>query len=224
MFTLSEVVPWGRSFDEYGRMFALSAADLEGRVLGCGDGPASFNAEAAARGHRVVSCDPLYQFDAVEIRTRIAETTPIVLEQTRRNAERFVWSSPRSIDELAEWRQSAMARFLDDYANGANGRYVAAALPDLPFARGTFDLALCSHFLFLYSAQHSEQFHIAALRELLRVAREIRVFPLLDLNAALSAHLGPATDVLRTDGYTVTIERVPYEFQRGGHEMLRVFR
>ena len=38
MFTLEQVVPWGRSFEEYRAMFALSDADLEGRVLGCGDG------------------------------------------------------------------------------------------------------------------------------------------------------------------------------------------
>jgi hypothetical protein len=54
---LNEVIPWGRSFDEYRRMFALSGDDLAGTILGCGDGPASFNAEATALGHRVVSCD-----------------------------------------------------------------------------------------------------------------------------------------------------------------------
>ena len=37
---LNEVIPWGRSFEEYRRMFALSDADLAGRILGCGDGPA----------------------------------------------------------------------------------------------------------------------------------------------------------------------------------------
>jgi len=35
MFKLNRVVPWGRSFDEYRRMFALSDCDLRGRVLGC---------------------------------------------------------------------------------------------------------------------------------------------------------------------------------------------
>ncbi len=59
MFTLDKVVPWGRSFDEYQQLFALTPADLERRILGCGDGPAAFNAEATRRGARVVSCDPL---------------------------------------------------------------------------------------------------------------------------------------------------------------------
>ncbi len=56
-FTLDKVVPWGRSLDEYRRMFALTDSDLEKRILGCADGPASFNAELTANGGSVVSCD-----------------------------------------------------------------------------------------------------------------------------------------------------------------------
>jgi hypothetical protein len=59
---LREIVPWGRSFEEYRRMFALTESDLAGRTIGCGDGPASFNAEATAAGHAVVSCDPIYSW------------------------------------------------------------------------------------------------------------------------------------------------------------------
>src|SRR5262249_58533629 len=70
-FKLSEIIPWGRSFEEYRRLFALSDADLAGRILGCGDGPASFNAEATARGHAVVSCDPIYAFSAADIERRV---------------------------------------------------------------------------------------------------------------------------------------------------------
>ena len=42
-FTLDKVVPWGRSYNEYVSMFALSEADLKLPILGCGDGPAEFN-------------------------------------------------------------------------------------------------------------------------------------------------------------------------------------
>jgi hypothetical protein len=38
---LDNVVPWGTSLDA--SWFALSDADLCSRLLGCGDGPASFN-------------------------------------------------------------------------------------------------------------------------------------------------------------------------------------
>jgi hypothetical protein len=67
MFTLDQVVPWGRSYEEYRQMFALTDGDLGLRVLGCADGPASFNAEATSRGHLVVSADPLYRFSVNDI-------------------------------------------------------------------------------------------------------------------------------------------------------------
>ena len=37
------VVPWGRTFEEYVDMFNLTEVDLDKSILGCGDGPASFN-------------------------------------------------------------------------------------------------------------------------------------------------------------------------------------
>ena len=43
-FTLSAVVPWGRAFDEYVAMFQLTDDDIGRSLLGCGDGPAAFNA------------------------------------------------------------------------------------------------------------------------------------------------------------------------------------
>ncbi len=97
MFRLDQVVPWGRSFDEYRRMFALTDDELRLRIVGCGDGPASFNADASRRGAHVISCDPIYRYDAGQLRDRIAATYDEVLEQTRRNAEQFVWRESSSV-------------------------------------------------------------------------------------------------------------------------------
>jgi hypothetical protein len=225
MFTLDQVVPWGRSFDEYRRMFALTDSDFRLNTIGCGDGPASFNAEATRRGVRVVSCDPLYRFDVAQIRGRIAATCDTVLEQTRRNAEEFVWDSIHSVEELGRVRMAAMQDFLDDYEAGkAGGRYIDAELPALPFADATFDLALCSHFLFLYTTQLGGAFHRSAIREMCRVAGEARVFPLLALGGAESPYVKSMDGELRDSGYNVSIETVPYEFQRGGNKMMRVRR
>jgi hypothetical protein len=220
-FTLDEVVPWGRSFDEYAAMFALDAHDLSRRILGCADGPASFNAEASARGARVVSCDPLYQFTPPKIASRIAEVSPLMLEQTRAHIDGFVWDRFASVEELGRARHGAMDRFLEHYAHAGADRYVAAALPALPFPDNAFDLALSSHFLFLYSTQLSLDFHLAAVRELCRVAREVRIFPILTLGREPSPYLNPLIDALARDGWMARLERVGYEFQRGGNTMLR---
>jgi hypothetical protein len=225
MFTLDQVVPWGRSFDEYRQMFALTDAELGLRIIGCGDGPASFNAEATRRGATVVSCDPIYQYDVEQIRSRIESTGTQILNQTRQNAGEFVWTTIRSVEELGAVRMAAMSDFLDDCPAGkAQGRYIDAALPNLPFPDASFDLALCSHFLFLYTTQLGEAFHQEAIREMCRVAREVRIFPLLALGATKSPLVDRMADAFESQQMSVSIETVPYEFQRGGNQMMRIRR
>jgi hypothetical protein len=222
-FTLDDVVPWGRTLDEYVAMFALSDADRAVSILGCGDGPASFNAEGTAQGMRIVSADPLYDFRVDDIRARIDAVAPTIAEQLRHNASNFVWSQYATADALIDARMAAMQRFLADYPAGLNeGRYVTGSATQLPFLDNTFDLALCSHFLFLYSEQLDEVFHVDAVRELCRVAEEVRIFPLLDLGAVESPHVAAVVAALQADGLTADRVRVPYEFQKGGNQMLRL--
>jgi hypothetical protein len=202
-------------------MFGLTATDLSGEILDCAGGPASFNAEASSRGHRVVSCDPLYRFSADEISSRINATFDQIVSNAEASRDRFSWheiESPRRLDEV---RMTAMQRFLDDFSTGwGAGRYRAAALPSLPFEDRAFDLALCSHFLFTYSDQLSMDFHVAAIEEMCRVAREARVFPVLESYGGTSLLLEPIISTLRQRGYAVQTRLVPYEFQRGGNRML----
>lgn len=224
-FELEDVVPWGRSFGEYLRMFALTEADLGKRILGCGDGPASFNAVASRHGCRVVSVDPIYRFSTSEIGERIEETAPTIAEQTRRNADEFVWTHFESVDEMLEARLEAMDEFLGDFPSGQRaGRYVEAELPSLPFADESFDIALCSHFLFLYSEQHDTAFHLEAIAELCRIAPDVRIFPLLELGSRRSRHLDDVVAALRSRGLQAGTVAVKYEFQKGANEMLRITR
>ena len=117
-FSLDKVVPWGRSFDEYVAMFSLSKSDLAGSILGCGDGPASFNSIQTKHGGKVISVDPLYRFSADEIKNRINETYHEIIEQTRKNKKEFVWNNIRSVEELGRIRMKAMEEFLSDYEAG----------------------------------------------------------------------------------------------------------
>src|SRR5579862_543133 len=179
---LRQTVPWGRSFEEYLRMFALGERELRLRIVGCGDGPAAFNAEMTRRGHRVVSVDPLYHFSAEEIAERIRDVYDEMVEGARRKADSFHWTDFRSPEDLGRRRMEIMRVFLADYPAGREtGRYVEGALPTLPFADGEFDLALCSHLLFTYSSILSEDEHVKAIDEMCRVAGEARIFPVLDM-------------------------------------------
>ena len=223
---LADVKPWGRSLHEYRLMFALTESDLAQRVLGCGDGPASVNAELHALGpHHYVSVDPIYDFSGGEIESRVRETYDSIVNQVKQNADRYLWNHFPDPDALGRARLANMTRFLQDYEPGrADGRYVAGSLPRLPFRDGEFDLCLCSHLLFLYSEQLSFDFHLAAMIEQLRVAREVRVFPLFDLDCRRSVHLDPVRQALQERGFASELVRVPHEFQKGANEMLRVRR
>lgn len=65
-------------------------------------------------------------------------------------------------------------------------------LPKLDFEESLFDLALCSHFLFFYSEQLNYEFHLASVKELLRIAVEVLIFPLLDVKTVKrSVHFDP---------------------------------
>src|SRR5262249_46485342 len=153
------------------------------------------------RGVKVVSCDPIYKWSAPDIRRRVAATRDAMLEQARLNAGDFVWDSIRSVEELGQIRMSAMQTFLDDYDRGkAEHRYIEAALPALPFGDRTFDLALCSHFLFLYTIQLGEVLHRAAIQEMCRVASEVRIFPLIELTGQRSPYVDAAMMDLREGG------------------------
>lgn len=220
---LETVIPWGRSMLEYVKMFDLTLDDLQLTILDCAGGPASFNAEMTRQGYKVISCDPVYQFTADEIAQRIQDVYQTVVEGTRANLDSFVWQDIQSPDELGQIRMAAMQQFLADFPPGFKaGRYLKDGLPVLPFNTHQFDLALCSHFLFTYSDQLSAEFHLASILELSRVAKEVRLFPLLNLSGEVSPFLEPVMDELPARGYGVEIRQVSYEFQKGGNQMLRV--
>lgn len=204
-------------------MFGLSQDDLRKRLLGCGDGPASFNAEATELGYDVTSCDPVYQFEGEAIRRRIDEVYPEIMGKMEQGADNYIWDSLGSVENLGHVRMTAMARFLSDYASGyGQRRYIAASLPELPLPNAGFDLALCSHFLFLYSDHVDQAVHLASMRELCRVASEVRVFPVISLDGEVSKHLATVMTELSNDGLDVSLQPVSYRFQKGATEMLVV--
>jgi hypothetical protein len=225
-FSFSGVVSWGRSFKEYAAFFALDDATLKrGRVLDVGGGPASFTSEACAHGIDVTAVDPIYAKDGAFIRAGCENTKGAVIEGYNRAHHRVNWDMYGTPEGLVSWRFEALEIFLKDFDAGkAAGRYVTGSLPNLPFADDQFSLALCSHMMFLYSHVLDLDFHIAALTDVMRVAEEARVFPLLTLDGDLSPHLAPTIEGLERQGLLPKLLEVPYEFQKGGNRMLRITR
>jgi len=220
---LKEVVPLGRTCTEYQDMFSLNKADLNKNILDCGGGPSSFNYEMKMQNKEVITIDPLYQFSKEDIKKRIDETFNDVMAQAKANQDNYIWKNIKTVEELAETRMTAMKLFLNDFETGKKEkRYITAELPDLPFKDYEFDLALSSHFLFLYSDVLPLDFHISAVEEMLRVASEVRIFPLLDLSTDKSQHVGEIVKIFKEKEMHISIETVNYEFQRGGNQLMRI--
>lgn len=219
----SEYLFIGRTFTEYRRMFALDVEDLGGRsVLDCPGGPGSFAAVASEVGAAVTAVDPMYGPPASALGEECAAAVRRSLGQLREKRDLFVWSFYGDVETRGRFLRAAAERFLADYALHS-GRYVAAALPDLPFASNAFDLVLSGNFLFLYDDRLSREFHVRALGELARVAGdEVRVFTLASLDRERSALVDPVAEDLRAQGLGVERREVPYEFQPGATEMLAV--
>lgn len=225
-FALPGILPWGRRLDEYAAFFGLAGTPAAWpAILDVGAGPASFAAEATAQGGRVVAVDPLYRLGGAEIRQRHAAARPLMGAAIARNRDRFAWDFYGSPEAVLRRREEALEIFLEDYDWGrACGRYRAGALPALPFRDGQFGLALVSHLLFLYGGALDAAFHLTALAELARVAREVRVFPLHDLEGRRSGHLEAVSAGLRAGGLLVEEVPVDFEFQQGARSLLRVRR
>lgn len=209
-----------RSFEEYRAFFALTDDDLAGAVLDCSAGASGFAAVANARGGRVTAVDPAYAQPAEQLLTMVAASLARGAAIVTGNDDRFTWSWYGSRARRDVLRRDALAAFTADLREHPR-TYVAAALPSLPFADEVFDLALCSHLLFTWSDVFDEAWHERALTELLRVARELRVFPLvLQATGEPVPFLPGLLERLRDRGHRVDVVPVPYEFQLGADEML----
>ena len=89
-----------------------------------------------------------------------------------------------------------------------------------PSMTNQFDLALCSHYLFLYSEHINFESHLAQILELCRVAKEVRIYPLVALDGNLSPHLSAVTLELEARSLTAQQIEVDYHFQKNATEML----
>lgn len=215
-----DIAFFGRSLAEYQVFFGLRAADYVGRrVLDVGAGPSSFAAEAACAGVDVTAVDPLYRCNEHALRMRATDGLNRMHASMRARPEMFRLRSFASLESAEADRGRAAARFLADYYTGvAVGRYVAAALPGLPFGSAGFDLVLCGHLLFVYDDRLDLDFHVAACRELVRVTRpgaEVRLHPIVNLRGDPSPHLAPVREALAVHGISSDIIEVDYEFFRG---------
>lgn len=224
-FQLTTVAFFGRTLAEYLQMFALELEDMRGgRILDVASGPGSFVAESLALNLDATGCDPLYCQAADDIAMRGRADIDACREQLRRKPGVLVY---RDIDRFYADKDAALAAFVADYRHRlGEGRYVAGALPSLPFPDKAFDIVLSANFLFIYApladgGMHDGDdfgldFHVRAFRELARVTRrELRVAGIHTWTQPPAAHpyCRHVVTTLEEAGFTVSL--VPSEYDDG---------
>jgi hypothetical protein len=212
----------GRTFEEYLKLFDLDSSSLSGSVLDCPGGPSSFTAVARSMGVEAYAVDPQYGRPVSAMAADCERAVDDTEDQLRAKRDQFVWDYYGSVETRCRHLRAAGQRFLADYAQHPQ-RYVAAALPDLPFAADAFDRVLSAHLLFLYEDRLDLDFHRAALEELVRVAsEEVRVFPLASLDMTRSEFVAPVVEDLRERGHAVDFRDISYEFMPDVTELVVV--
>ncbi|MFF2481557.1 class I SAM-dependent methyltransferase [Paenibacillus sp. NPDC058071] len=176
-----------RGFNEYVRMFDLNETLLSrGSVLDVAGGASSFTAELCGRGADAYAVDPRYSKNANEWIREATEEITVSTAKIDKLKGTFDWSYYGNVKLHRAGREESLRRFVSHLSEEeGKQRYIAGGLPQLPFADGTFSLALCSHFLFLYAEQFGFEFHKQSVLELMRVCKpggEVRIYPLLSLN------------------------------------------
>lgn len=181
------VVFYGRLGEQALAMFGLAGELPRWRgacVLDCPGGPGSLSARLRRDGLDITAVDPLYALAPAELERRALADLEHTLTVQAASA------TLRPDFDLQACRQDhrdALEAFLSD-RHAHPDRYIAAALPQLPFADQSFDLVLCGHLLFAYAplrdgglmagAGLDLEWHRLALAELCRVSRQqVRLYP-----------------------------------------------
>ena len=174
---LENVVITGRTFEEYSSFFDLKIEDLKGKkILDCPSGASSFVSTLKQNDIDVIGVDLLYEFDIESIETQGYKTIEKIYQDTSW-MDVYKMDFYKSKENHRNHRENALKAFVNDFNKKD---YIFAKLPNLPFENKEFDLALSSHLLFVYDNMLDYEFHKNSILEMLRVSKEVRIFPLVD--------------------------------------------
>ena len=181
----AQVVFYGRLGSQALTMFNLDPAQWRGaRVLDCPGGPGSLSALLRAEGLDVTAVDPLYALTEAELEQRARADLEAAMATL---ATSTAIRPDFNLDACRQEHLDALEAFLAD-RRAHPERYLAASLPNLPFADQSFDLVLSGHLLFSYAPCSAGglmeepgldlDWHRIALHELLRVSRRaVHLYP-----------------------------------------------
>jgi hypothetical protein len=217
------VTALGFGLQEYIKMFDLTENELNMNILDCRAGASCFAAQMHEQSKVAIACDPLYHSDLDEIKRLVNAAKDAIQNSFATNAQAFS-ILPEKAKEFVQQAETGIEVFFNDFSAGQKTkRYTHDSLPNLSFQDEQFQLALVCHYLFTFSDQMSVEDHLAAIKELVRVSNEVRIFPLVTYDGQLSPYVGEVVAMLQNLSYGVEIRGVDYALQNQGNAMLRVW-
>lgn len=223
---LDKVALIGRTFEEYYQIFRLSDFNSNHvKILDIGSGVSSFCAEALERGMNVTAMDTIYEYSANELKVKCADDLDLIIEELNGVEYLYHWNIFKNKENLRKQRERAYKKFIEHYRENNSINYVPKEMPHTSFENDQFDIIISSHLLFLYDHIFDYEFHKKTIMEMLRIcSKEIRIFPLVNLYGNKSPFLSRIWDDDSFLDYKKSIEKVEYEFIRGGNEFLRIIK
>lgn len=217
-------VLWGHHVSEYQAMFDLSEAQLKGKLLEYGCGPSAFNAELHHKGGDVTSLDPLFTYDKKDLVKEVTAGFDERVKQVLKDPTQFDVAPYGGMGAFLSSRREGMHLFFEDYDAGCKEkRYQPLPVGELAFDDFAFDLALSSHYLFATAEVSQIDLHLKVILDLARVAKEVRIFPLIEREGEPSVLLGPVLLGLQQANYGAEVREVAHALYPQGNAMLRVW-
>ncbi|MBN2768383.1 MAG: hypothetical protein JXQ68_04720 [Campylobacterales bacterium] len=220
---LENIVITGRTFEEYSAFFDLSMDGLKGKkVLDCPSGASSFVATLNKNAIKAKGVDIIYEFDKNSIEQQGVKSIDKIYEDTSW-MDAYKMDFYKTKENHRYHRGSALKEFIDNY-NSQD--YIFAKLPKLPFEDDSFDILLSSHLLFVYDDRLDYEFHKNSILEMLRVAKEVRIFPLVDFkNSRVNKDQNFSPFVYKIlEDFKCEIIEIDFEFQPRANYYLKIWR
>ena len=223
---LDKIALIGRTYAEYEKIFRLKDfVSSKYKILDAGSGVSSFCAEASQIGMNIIAMDPIYIYEPDELEVKCSKDLDLVIKELDGVEHLYIWDNFRNKEDLKKNREKAYKTFINHYKKNKDTHYVAESMPKTKFKDNQFDVILASHLLFLYDHIFDYDFHKNTIVEMLRIcSKEIRIFPLVNLYGNKSKFFKKLLDDTHFKDKEKSVERVNYEFIKGGNEILRIIK
>lgn len=225
--SINEICGLGYSVDDYKKMFDLSDDDLNRNILDYRSGANVFCQEIynqnKSEASIIKACDPIYQMNITDLKKLAKASIDKLNQEYKANKSKFTLNTA-DFEKFIEQRINNINIFFSEFeVNKNNNLYTLDSLPSLSFEDEKFDLALVNYYFFSYSEILGLDYIVAGLKELIRVANEVRIFPLVNHSGEYSDAVPMVLGKLQENDLGAEIKEVEFGLWQSENAMMKVW-